>query len=170
MLRKYHKIVILVTQKMASRNNKKVIILMPDPVEWIFMSYVTDRGRIVTEDWDTHQSFEAETALDTFIESNRKTKDYMQWPEWKHKMHGSPGKEGVVEFGFKATGKQYRVLCIFKGKMCVVILCMAFHKQNVWDPPGTEKTVTDRAKEVKNSTAKLKLIEKEKDEESKDQK
>lgn len=131
---------------------------MPVPEEWTFMSYVTSQGRVVAEDWDTQQTFEAEIALESFIKSNRKTRNYMEWPEWRHKMHGTPGKEGVFEFGFKASGKQYRTLCMFKGKMCIVILCMAFHKQNVWDPPSTEKTVTDRAKEVAKGTAKLKVL------------
>jgi hypothetical protein len=148
---------------MASKDKKKVILSMPDPDEWTFMSYVTDMGRVVFDDWDTPKTFEAEIALDTFVESNRKTKSYINWPEWRHKMHGSPGKAGVFEFGFRSGGKEYRILCAFKGKMCIVILCLAFHKQKVWDPANTEKTVTDRAKEVTNGTAKLKVIGKEKD-------
>jgi hypothetical protein len=146
------------------KDKKKVILSMPEPDEWTFMSYVTDGGRVITEDWDTQQTFEAEIALDTFIKSNRKTKSYTNWPEWRHKMHGKPGKAGVSEFGFKSGGKEYRILCTFKGKMCIVILCMAFHKQKVWDPSDTEKTVTDRAKEVKNGTATLKVLEKEREE------
>ena len=149
------------SMRVPVKDNKKVILSMPEPDEWTFMSYVTGGGRVVSEDWDTQQNFEAKVALDTFVEANRKTANYMNWPEWRHKMHGKPGKAGVFEFGFKSGGKSYRILCTFKGKMCIVILCMAFHKQHVWDPPDVEKTVTDRAKEVTNGAATLKVIAKE---------
>lgn len=144
-------------------HKKNVILSMPEPSEWTFRAFVTVSGRDVTRQWDTISTFEAETAFRTMIRGNRKIKNYVDWPEWRHRMRGDAGAAGVVELGFKASGRQYRALCMFSGKMCIIILCMAYHKQNVWNPSGVVKTVTDRAKLVAAGKAKLNVIEDEDD-------
>jgi hypothetical protein len=146
-----------------SSHKKNVIISMPEPSEWTFKCFVTEAGRDVTKHWDTISTFEAETAFKAMIKGNRKIKNYMEWPSWRHPMRGKPGRAGVVELGFKASGRQYRSLSMFSGKMCIIILCMAYHKQNVWNPTEAEKIVTERAKLVVAGKAKLNVIEDEDD-------
>jgi len=143
-----------------AKNHKKVIPFPKiEPSAWSFMAFVTDGGRDVAQDWDTDQSFEAETAFKTMIKNNRKTKNYADWPEWRHKMKDAAGDAGLVELGFKASGKAYRVMCRFNGKMCIVVICIAYHKGDQWTPKDAVKIATDRAKLVAAGKAKLIVIE-----------
>ena len=144
-------------------HHKKVILSMPEPEAWTFMSFVTELGRDVADEWDTVQDFEAETAFNTMVKMNRKTKDYTHWPEWRHKMQGRAGKAGVVELGFKASGRQYRILCKFNGKMCIVVLCVAYHKGGVWTPAKAVELATERAKLITAGKATLNVIQDEED-------
>jgi putative component of toxin-antitoxin plasmid stabilization module len=144
-------------------HNKKVILSMPEPGAWTFMSFVTESGRDVAEEWDTVRDFEADSAFKTMIKMNRKTKNYTDWPAWRHKMQREAGKEGVVELGFKASGRPYRILCKFNGKMCIVILCVSYHKGSIWTPAKAVEIATERAKLVAIGKATLNVIKDEDD-------
>ncbi len=141
-------------------HKKNVIVSMPEANTWTFMSFVTDRGRDVALEWDTARGFAAEQMFLTMLKNNRNTKDYRKWPEWRHPMQGKAGAAGVVELGFyERSGKlQYRILCKFNGAMCIIILCVALHKENVWKPAHAIKTATDRAKAVASGKARLNVV------------
>jgi hypothetical protein len=140
--------------------NKNVIPLTIEPESWTFMSLETDYGRDVAEEWDTSQSFAANEAFRAMVKASKKIDRHTEWPSWRHPMDETAGKAGVVELGFKAD-KPYRVLCIFDGRKRIVVLCVAYHKQNVWTPKDAVKTATDRAKVVSAGKAKLNVIQSE---------
>ena len=123
------------------------------------MSFVTESGRAVAEEWDTTQSFAAEQAFRSMIKNHRTVENHLEWTCWRHSMDRQAGEAGVVELGFKADGKQYRILCVFKGKKCIVVLCVCYHKAFVWSPRDAIKIATDRAKLVSAGKAKLNVIQ-----------
>lgn len=118
------------------------------------MSYET-----IAVDWDVDKTFEAELAFNALLKTERKTKNYTDWPSWRHKMHGDAGNQGVVELGFKADGRSYRILSMFYGNMCIVLLCICYHKGSVWTPKNAIEIATKRAKAVLARKAKLNVIE-----------
>jgi hypothetical protein len=138
---------------------KNVITSMPEPPTWTFMSFVTDMGRDVAKDWDVEKTFAANLAYESMIKNNKKIADYKNWPAWRHPMKKEAGKAGVVELGFTEDRKPYRFLCVFNGKKCIVLLCVAYHKGNVWTPPEAVEIATKRAKIVATGKARLNVIE-----------
>ena len=140
------------------KDHKKVIPFEPDPALWTFMSYETELGVDVAVDWDGEKTFEAELAFQNLVKTEHKTKKYTDWPSWRHKMQGDAGKQGVVELGFKADGRSYRILSMFNGSMCIVLLCICYHKGSVWTPKDAIEIATKRAKLVLARKAKLNVI------------
>jgi phage-related protein len=140
-------------------DKKKVIPLKPEHTAWVFMSFETEQGIDVVLDWDAPKTFEAELAFENLVKTERKTKNYTEWPSWRHKMQGEAGKRGVVELGFKADGRSYRVLSMFNGSMCIVLLCICYHKGSVWTPKNAIEIATKRAKLVLAKKAKLNVIQ-----------
>jgi hypothetical protein len=61
--------------------------------------------------------------------------------------------EGVNELGFKAEGKQYRLLVEFDGELQTVILCGCFHKGGQWTSANTLKTTVKRARALAQGKA-----------------
>jgi putative component of toxin-antitoxin plasmid stabilization module len=141
-------------------NHKNVILLVPET--WTYMSFETDSGRDVAVEWDTHQSFAANEAFRALIKNSKKIRNHLEWPAWRHAMDEKAGEAGVVELGFKAD-KPYRVLCMFNGRKCIVVLCVAYHKQNAWTPREAVNIATQRAKLVAAGKAKLNVIQSEDD-------
>jgi hypothetical protein len=139
--------------------NKKVIPFNSGDHCWTFLSVVTDSGRDVAVDWDIDRSFEALLAFGNFVKNDRKIKNPFEWTSWHHKMNGKPGKAGVIELRFTADKRQYRVLSVFNGSMRLVVLCICYHKGNVWSPKDAENIATERAKAVESGKAKLNVIE-----------
>jgi Phage derived protein Gp49-like (DUF891) len=142
----------------VSKHNKNVILSMPDPVNWTFMSYVTDRGEDVIETWDVDRSFEAERSFWAMIKNCRKVSDFLQWPSFRHRMRHEAGKAGVCELEFKADKKPYRVLCKFTGNKCVILLCVCYHKGSSWTPSNSVKVATNRARAIEEGKAKTNVI------------
>jgi hypothetical protein len=140
-------------------HHKKVILSMPSPKSWTIFAYVTESGRNVYEDWDAGQTDEAEEMLRALLKGDRKTADYRGWMLWRHRMRDKAGEAGIVELGFKSGDKQIRVLCVFKGEKCIVILCICFHKMKVWTPPKAIDSAIERAKSVTAGRANLDEIE-----------
>jgi hypothetical protein len=140
-------------------NHKNVIVSMPEPQTWTFMSFVTDAGRDVTEVWDTDQTDEAFLGFQSMVRNSRKIADHLTWPAWRHVMNKEAGKAGVIELGFTEDGKPYRFLCIFKGRKCIVVLCIAYHKGKVWKPHDAVAIATKRAKIVTAGKARLNVIQ-----------
>lgn len=131
---------------------------MPVADSWTFMSFEMESGRDVAVDWDVEKTFDAELAFDNLVKNDRKIKKYSEWPSWHHRMRNEAGKQGVVELRFKADQRQYRVLSMFNGSMCLVVLCICYHKGSVWTPKDAETIATDRAKVVTAKKAKLNVI------------
>jgi hypothetical protein len=138
---------------------KKVIPFVPEKYAWNFLSFETDTGKDVADDWDCDKTFEAEQVFFNLVRMERKTKDYLHWTSWRHPAHGKPGKAGVVELGFKADSRPYRVLCVFDGSQRIVVLCVCYHKGPVWTPKEALKIATDRANLVRAKKAKLNVIQ-----------
>jgi hypothetical protein len=63
------------------------------------------------------------------------------------------GADGIHELGFKAEGRQYRLLVKFDGVLRIVILCGCYHKQSRWTPSDAPKTATDRARMLSQGKA-----------------
>ena len=122
------------------------------------MSFETETGIDVVLDWDAPKTFEAELAFENLVKTDSKTKNYTDWTSWRHKMQGDAGKHGVVELGFKADGRSYRVLSMFNGSMCIVLLCICYHKGSVWTPKNAIEIAIKRAKLVLAKKAKLNVI------------
>lgn len=139
-------------------DKKKVIPFKPEPKTWTFMSFETETGIDVVLDWDAPKTFEAELAFENLVKTDSKTKNYTDWTSWRHKMQGDAGKHGVVELGFKADGRSYRVLSMFNGSMCIVLLCICYHKGSVWTPKNAIEIAIKRAKLVLAKKAKLNVI------------
>lgn len=139
---------------------KKVILLkgVEDPL-WALLSFETDFGTNVVESWDAEKTFEAEIAFNELVKNARKTKDHFQWTSWRHPMRGEAGKLGLVELGFKASGRQYRVLSIFDGTKRLVMLSVCYHKGKIWTPKEAVETAMKRAKQVLAKKAKLNVIQ-----------
>jgi len=123
------------------------------------MSFETELGVDVAASWDVEKTLGAELAFENLIKTESKTKNYTDWTSWRHKMHGDAGKSGVVELGFKADGRSYRVLSMFNGTRCLVVLCICYHKGSVWTPKDAIGIATKRAKLVLAKKAKLNVIE-----------
>jgi len=140
-------------------DKKKVIPFKPEQTAWTFMSFETEQGIDVVLNWDAPKTFEAELAFENLVKTERKTKNHTEWPSWRHKMQGEAGKQGVVELGFKADGRPYRVLSMFNGSMCVVLLCICYHKGSVWTPKNAIEIAVKRAKLVLAKKAKLNVIQ-----------
>lgn len=132
---------------------------MPEAATWTFMSFETESGIDIAVDWDVDKTFEAALAFRNMVKTDHKTKDYTQWTSWRHKLRGDPGKHGVVELGFKADSRAYRVLSIFNGSMYIVVLCICYHKGSIWTPKNALTIATNRAKVVTAKKAKLNVIE-----------
>jgi Phage derived protein Gp49-like (DUF891) len=132
---------------------------MPTPKEWTFWSFVTNSGRVVAEEWDTALPFAAEQAFRNMIRNHRKIANHREWTCWRHPMDGPAGEAGLVELGFKADGKQYRVLCVFNGEKCIIVVCVCYHKQSVWSPTSAVETATERAKLISAEKARLNVIQ-----------
>lgn len=143
---------------MAKKDKNKVILSFPEPSSWSFPSYVTESGRDVAVEWDAGQTFEAELAFTAMVKDSMKISDHRNWSAWRHPMTGKAGKAGVVELGFKVGKFPYRALCIFNGKKCIVLLCVAYHKGSVWTPADAVETARKRAEEVSAKKAKLNVI------------
>jgi hypothetical protein len=139
-------------------DKKKVITLVPEGVKWVFMSFVTDADVDVAEDWDVPKTFEADLAFKELVKTERKIENYLHWASWRHKLNGEAGREGVVELGFKADRRPYRVLSMFNGVRCLVVLCICYHKES-WTPKDALKIATIRAKLVTAQKAKLNVLE-----------
>ncbi len=142
----------------ALEYQKKVIPFRAEEGTWTFLSFETSSGVDVAVDWDVDKTLEAEFALNSLLKSERKTKNYTNWPSWRHKLQGDAGKYGVIELGFKADKRQYRILAMFDGSMRLVILCICYHKGSVWTPKEALATATNRAKLVLAKKAKLNVI------------
>ncbi len=132
---------------------------MPEPIEWTFMSFVTHRGVDVSNTWDIDQTFEANLSFNQMIRNNRKIADYLQWPSFRHRMLHEAGKVGIFELEFKADKRAYRALVKFKGKKCMILLCVCYHKGSSWTPSNALKVAIDRAKAIEEGTAKTNVIE-----------
>ena len=127
-------------------HKKNVILEMPEPATWTFLSFVTDAKVDIAEHWDVECTFAAEQAFRAMLKNCRKIRDHRQWPSWRHPMKDEAGDHGVVELGFKADNRPYRALCKFNGKMCIVLLCICYHKDDTWTPHSAVATATERAK------------------------
>lgn len=123
------------------------------------MSYETELGKDVILDWDVPETIEASISFRSAIRNSKKIKDYRQWPCWHHAMNFEAAKYGLVELKFPADNRQYRIIAKFSGKMCIVLLCVCYHKMSVWTPSNAVKTAIERAKALKAGRGKTNVIE-----------
>jgi hypothetical protein len=133
-------------------NNKKVIPF-PQSGLWTFYDWVDGDGSNPIEKWLAGESEEVQMTFNSTLKEARKRKNHLEWPCLRHKMKGKPGAEGAYELGFKAVGRQYRLLVKFDGVLQVVILCGCFHKGDQWTPADALETTVKRAKALSQGKA-----------------
>lgn len=129
-------------------NNKKVIPFTQSEV-WRFYDWVDGESNPI-EDWLCSESDEVRLVFNSTLKEASKRRNHLEWICYRHKMRGG---DGVHELGFKACGKQYRLLVKFDGVLQTVILCGCYHKMNRWTPPDAPKTAANRAKALTNGKA-----------------
>lgn len=134
-------------------NNKKVIPF-PQPVFWRFYDWVDSGGSNPIEKWLADQSDEVQMMFNSVLKEARKRRNYFEWTCFRHKMDKELGAEGVNELGFKAQGRQYRLLVKFDGELQTVILCGCFHKGDKWTPTDALETTVKRAKALSQGKAR----------------
>ncbi len=134
-------------------NNKKVIPL-PQSVLWRFYDWVDGDGSNPIEKWLAGESDEVRMFFNSTLKVAMKTRNHLEWPRFRHKMKGKLGAEGVSEFGFKARGRQYRLLVKFDGELQTVILCGCFHKGDKWTPTDALETTFKRVRALEQGKAR----------------
>lgn len=134
-------------------NNNKVIPCSQSGF-WTFYDWVDGDGSNPIEKWLAGQSDEVRMTLNSILKEARKRKNYLDWPCFRHKMKGKPGAEGVNELGFRADGKQYRLMVKFDGELQTVILCGCFHKMDRYTPADALETTVKRARAFAQGKAK----------------
>jgi len=143
------------------KDHKKVIpfesAASNPPQKWEFLSIETENGKDVAVAWDVEETFESRQTFESMIRNCRTIANHLDWPNWRHKMRDEAGKLGIVELGFKADGRPYRVLIKFSGRK-VIVLCICFHKGNVWTPSDSVKSAVKRAKSFNDGKVKLNVI------------
>ncbi len=112
----------------------------------------------VSVDWDAEKTFAAELEFEQLIKLSSRTRNFWDWVNWRHKCRDEAGRCGVVELGFNADKRPYRVLAMFHGSMRIVVLCICYHKGQVWTPKDAIEIATSRAKRVLAGKAKLNVI------------
>ena len=133
-------------------NNKKVIPSSQSGL-WTFYDWVDGDGSNPIEKWLAEQSNEVQMTFNSMLKEARKRRNYFDWPCFRHKMNGKPGSEGAYELGFKADGRQYRLLVKFDGELQTVILCGCFHKGGKWTPTDALETTVKRARALSQGKA-----------------
>jgi hypothetical protein len=135
-------------------NNKKVIPFR-QPNTWRFYDWVDATGSNPISDWLAGESDAVRFMFDSVLKDAMKRRNHLEWPCFRHKMNKELGVEGVCELGFKADGRQYRLLVKFDGVLRMVILCGCYHKENRWTPEGALKSALVRARTLTRKEAKL---------------
>jgi hypothetical protein len=105
------------------------------------------------EKWLAGESDEVQMFFNSTLKVARKTRNHHEWPCFRHKMKGKPGAEGVYELGFRAQGRQYRLLVKFDGELQTVILCGCFHKMGNYTPADALETTVKRARALAQGKA-----------------
>jgi hypothetical protein len=114
---------------------------------------VDGNGSNPIEKWLAEQSDEVRMTFNAVLKEARKRRSYTDWPCFRHKMEGKAGAEGVHELGFKAQGRQYRLLTKFDGIQQAVILCGCYHKMKQWTPRDAPETAAKRARALAQGKA-----------------
>jgi hypothetical protein len=133
-------------------NNKKVIPSVQLGI-WRFYDWVDGNGSNPIKEWLAGESDEVQMTFNSVLKQARKCRNYRDWLCFRHKMNGKPGAEGILELGFSANGRQYRLLSKFDGELQVILLCGGFHKGNTWKPPDALETAVKRAKTLSQGKA-----------------
>lgn len=133
--------------------NTKIVIPSSQSGFWKFFDWVDSDGSNPIEKWLAGESDEVRMLFNSVLKEARKRRNYLDWPCFRHKMGGKPGDEGVNELGFRADGRQYRLLVKFDGVLQAVILCGCFHKGKRYTPADALETSVKRAKALSQGKA-----------------
>lgn len=133
-------------------NNKKVIPSSQSGI-WRFYDWVDGDGSNPIEKWLAGESEEVQMTFNSTLKEARKRRNHLEWTCFRHRMDKQLGAEGVDELGFKAQGRQYRLLVKFDGKLQTVILCGCFHKGERYTPTDALETTLKRARALAQGRA-----------------
>jgi len=133
-------------------NNKKVIPFHQSGF-WKFYDWVDGDGSNPIEKWLAGESDEVRMYFNSVLKEAKKRRNYLEWACYRHKMKGKSGAERVHELGFKAQGRQYRLLTKFDGIQQAVILCGCYHKMDRWTPRDAPETAARRARALAEGKA-----------------
>lgn len=148
---------ILRCQEKSLTHNKKVIPFRESkqakPPPWKFEDFGYSKDSNPIQEWLDEQSEEAEETFNSVLKDMSTTESHTNWGAWRRLLKGEASKHRIWEIGFKAEGRQYRVMGVFAGRKMVILLTGCYHKGNVYTPHNAIQTAIDRAKALKEGTA-----------------
>lgn len=120
---------------------------------WKFWDYVSPAGNNMIEQWLQNEvPEEGRITFYKLLKNIRNTENHLDWIGLRKKPFKREG--GIVwELGFKAEGRQYRVLGDFCGEKEAVFLIGCYHKQQRYYPADAIDQAFKRKGELKNGTA-----------------
>ena len=121
---------------------------------WDF-EYLT-RAKPIEEWRQKDLSDEARIVFDELLKTNQKVERFQDWVGFRKYMEGKLKQERVWELGFKADGRQYRILGKFGNQRKQAILLIGcYHKMNIYHPVGCLETAYKRSRSLTRGEATI---------------
>lgn len=102
--------------------------------------------------WHDSQTEEVQDNIAAVLKDSAKTQDHLQWSAWRKYLKGTAKEQKIWEIGFKAEGRQYRLLGVFRPGKRAILLVGCYHKNAVYTPPDAIDTAIKRAKALLQGT------------------
>jgi len=117
-------------------------------VYWTFHDYV-EGGQNPIGEWYTNDLSDAgRFGFDAALKNAARTKSELGWSGFKY-LQGEPSKEKIWQLDFRADGRQYRLLGVFRPGRQAVLLIGCYHKGKVYTPPNAFDSAIKRAKAIR---------------------
>ena len=143
------------SREIAVKYNKKVIHF-PASDLWRFWDYVELNDENPIEKWVSELSLEAATMFNDLLRDNHKTELPQRWSGFRGFMEGNLKEERIWELGFKADGRQYRILGKFgNSRKQAILLIGCYHKMTIYHPMNSLKTAYKRSRALSRGEAKI---------------
>lgn len=110
-----------------------------------------------------NQSEEVQYELGAMLKNIQAVENHLEWVFWRGYLRGAPQPHRIWEIGFKAEGRQWRLLGAFRGEKKAVLLVGCYHKGKVYTPPDAMDSAITRVKALKEGRATTNVREVQKD-------